>query len=192
MKEETFNRENFNEEKITINIIRANVFALIVLVLAFVSFGIPFIMLWRDKIMPTFGNKINTVVYIASLIVGIVAHEAIHGLFFALFSEDKFKSIKFGIMPREKLFSPYCHCREILKINHYRISAIMPLIILGIIPAAISLVFGNILLLLFGVVFISGGCGDLLMILKLIREKKNAFIYDLPDDAGFIVYREKI
>jgi len=191
MKNETFDRENYNEEKITINIIWANVFALIVLVLAFLIFGIPFFILWRDQIIPASGKLLNTAVFLVGFIIGIVVHEAIHGLFFAIFSQEKFRSVKFGILPKEKLFTPYCHCKEILKVNHYRISAIMPLIILGIIPAAVSLITGNIFVLLFGVVFISGGCGDLLMIFKLIREKNNVWIYDLPDDAGFIVYREK-
>jgi predicted nucleic acid-binding Zn ribbon protein len=188
MKDETFDKENFNEEKITINIIWANVFGLIVLLLALVLFGIPFIMLWNNNISL---STINIIVYFVVFIIGIVIHEAIHGFFFVLFSKEKIKSIKFGIMPREKFYTPYCHCKEILSINHYRIAAIMPLIILGIIPVAVSLIYGNILLLLFGVTFISAGCGDLLMILKLIKEKKNAWIYDLPDDAGFIIYRSK-
>jgi len=191
MKYETLDRENFDEEKIIINIKWANVFGLIVLLLALVLFGIPFFLLWREKMTLSSVNFLSLTVYFVGLLIGIVVHEAIHGLFFAVFSEEKFRAIKFGVLPKDKLFTPYCHCKEILYVNHYRIAAIMPLIILGIIPAAISLVFGNLLLLLLGVLFISAGSGDLLMVIKLFREKKNALIFDLPDDAGFIVYREK-
>jgi len=94
-------------------------------------------------------------------------------------------------MPKEKLFSPYCHCIEILKINHYRLAAIMPTIILGIIPVIISILIGHFLVFIFGTVFIATGSGDILMLLKMKNFKNNVLIYDLPDEAGFIVYKPK-
>jgi hypothetical protein len=195
--------ENYSQEKIIINTVWANVCGIIVLIVTLAVFGTLFRLLHENITEETkfsiysiiFGSKeglLNSFVFLLIMITGIIFHELIHGLFFALYSKNKFKSVKFGILPKEKLFTPYCHCKEKLKINHYRIAAIMPTIILGIIPAVISLNIGNIVLLVYGILFISAGSGDLLMIMKLIKEKNDVFIYDLPDDVGFIVYRPNL
>jgi len=202
MFSEPLMNENYIQEKITINVIWANVFGVIVLIVALALFGTLFAFLWNQKFVQEInlfiisgGNilqsLINFFIYMLLFIIGIILHEGIHGLFFALYSKNKFKSIKFGIMPKEKLFTPYCHCSEILRINYYRIAAIMPTIILGMLPVGISLIIGNVALLFFGTIFICAGCGDILMIMKLLKEKNNVLIYDLPDEAGFIIYRPK-
>jgi len=197
MEYESINEENYDKEKMAINIIRANIFGVIILISAIIIFGIPYFLLNYKgistfSVFPGIENFfIRALIIVLIFIPGIIFHELIHGIFFAMFSKNKFKSVKFGIMPKEKLFSPYCHCKEIIKVNHYKIAAIMPLIILGLIPAGISLIIGNFLLLWFGIIFISAGCGDLLMVMKMIKEKSDALIYDLPDDAGFIVYRPR-
>ena len=194
---ESLNEENYIKEKKVINIVWANVFGIIVFILALLIFGIPYIFIWKSHgmdftLFPIIENTyIRLILFLPIFIIGIIFHEFIHGLFFAIFSEKKFKSIKYGIMPKEKLFTPYCHCTEILKINHYRIAAIMPTIILGIIPAGISLLLGDWTLLFIGSIFICAGSGDILMIMKIVREKNKVLIYDLPDDAGFILYKTK-
>ena len=100
---------------------------------------------------------IGIILLTISFTFDIIIYEIIHGIFFAKYY--KYKSEKYEIMPIEKLFMPYCHCKEILKINHYRIAAIMPPIVSRIVPAIISLVTGSFALLFFGIVFIGAGCG---------------------------------
>ena len=65
----------------------------------------------------------------------------------------------------------------------------MPLVILGIVPAVISIITGNLLLLFFGILFTMAAAGDILMFIKLMKEKKDTWIYDSPTDIGFDVYR---
>jgi len=202
MVKESLVNENYIQEKVIINIIWANIFGIIVFIIALVIFGILFAFLWNVKFaqetnllnIPR-GNILQSLlfffIYMLILIIGIILHELIHGIVFARYAKNKYKSIKFGIMPKEKLFSPYCHCKEILRIDHYKMAIIMPTIILGIIPAVISLIIGNIMLLFFGIVFICAGGGDILMLMKILKEKNSDLVYDLPDEAGFIVYREK-
>ena len=198
--ENKFIEENYAKEEVKINAIWANVFAFIVLAIAVVLFGIPFFMIWLrnvpmiriyDTAISVQTRLINFAIGMLVLILGFIAHELIHGLFFALFAENRFKSIKFGILPPSKLFSPYCHCKEKLRINHYRIGAIMPLVILGIVPAVISIIIGNLLLLFFGILFTMVAAGDILMFIKLMKEKKETWIYDNPTDIGFDVYRKQ-
>jgi hypothetical protein len=203
MKDINLIEENYTKEKVIVNIIWANLFGLIVLIIALIIFGIPYLLLWHDSIL-----NVNFVFYNISrdklllsliniglncliLLLGIILHEFIHGIFFAIFSENKFKSVKYGIMPAEKLFSPYCHCEEILNINHYQIAIIMPLILLGIIPAIVSIFTGNTLLAFWGIIFIVAASGDILISIKTLKEKKDSLIFDHPSEAGYYVYKLK-
>jgi hypothetical protein len=199
------NEDNFIKEKITINMLWANIFGIIVLLIAILLFGVTFYSIWKEKftdlqiinlITASYEQKIMFVktrfVYILVLIPLVVAHELIHGVFFSIFVKNKFKSIKFGIMPAQKLFSPYCHCKEKIKINHYRIEIIMPLIVLGIIPTIISIIIGKTVLLFFGIILIACASGDILIFIKTLKEKNNIWIYDLPTDGGYYIYRNNI
>ena len=196
--EKNFIEENYVKEEVKVNAIWANVFGLIVLAIAVILFGVPFFLIWLrnypvsrliNTSMSLQARLMNVAVALLILIPGIVAHELIHGIFFALFAENKYKSLKFGIMPASGLFSPYCHCRDKLRINHYRIAGIMPLIILGIVPAVISIIIVNLLLLYFGILFTAAAAGDILMLTKTLKEKKDAWIFDSPTNIGFVVYR---
>jgi len=195
-----FIEENHIKEEVKISAVWANVFAFIILAIAVVLFGIPFFMIWLRNVpterlvntsMSLQTRLINIAIGFSVLILGFIAHELIHGVFFALFADNRFKSIKFGIMPASKLFTPYCHCNEKLMINHYRIAAIMPLVILGIVPAVISIIIGNLLLLYFGILFTMAAAGDILMFIKLMKEKKDTWIFDSPTDIGYDVYRKR-
>ena len=195
--------EKYTKEEIIINIIWANLFGIIVLIIALIIFGIPYFLFWHEKIFNintnismNFYDKLllllkNIGFMFLILFPGIILHELIHGIFFAIFSENKFKSVKFGIMPAKKLFSPYCHCKEVLNIKHYQIAIIMPLIILGLIPAIISIFNGNILFFLWGIIFIVAGCGDILIFIKTLREEKDSIILDHQSEAGYYVYKLK-
>ena len=198
--EKNFIEENYIKEEIKISAIWANVFAVVVLAVAVVLYGIPFYMVWLRNIpmnrifttsMSLQTRLKNVGVALLILIPGIVAHELVHGFFFAHFAENGWKSIKFGIMPASKLFSPYCHCKDKLMINHYRIAAVMPLVIMGIIPAVISIITGIWILSVFGLAFTAGAGGDILMFAKTLKEKKDTWIYDSPTDIGFDVYRKQ-
>ena len=138
-----------------------------------------------------FDNKpllVGTLFFILILIC--VIHELIHGLFFSMLAEGKFKSVKFGIMPAKKLFSFYCQCKEKLRLNQYRIAIIMPLIITGIIPAIVSILIGDNLLFSWSIICILLAGDDILILLKTSKEKKNVWIFDHPTKGGYYVYRE--
>jgi hypothetical protein len=194
---------DYLKEDVTINIIWANIFGIIVLTFSALIFGWIFYLFWPEKIQTIkISNHLidsqdrllitiqNIGICFAILLPGIIVHELIHGIFFSIFTKDKFKSIKFGIMPAKKLFSPYCHCKEKLRINTYRLAIIAPLIIMGIIPAIISIIIGNMGLLFWGIIFIVAASGDILIFIKTIKEKNNTWIYDHPTEGGYFVYRK--
>ncbi|MDR1325148.1 MAG: DUF3267 domain-containing protein [Treponema sp.] len=197
--ENVFFEDDYIKEEVVISILWANIFAFILLVIAIAVFGIPFFMIWDEKYSMSIGINTtmslqerikNVAIALLILIPGIIAHELIHGIVYTIFAKNRFKSVKFGIMPAKKLFTPYCCCKERLKINHYKIALMMPLIILGIIPATISIILGNGFLLLWGIVFTTAGSGDILIFIKTLKEKKGSWILDHSTEAGYYVYKK--
>jgi hypothetical protein len=189
------NQEKYKKEKVTIDIIFANIFAFLLLIPTILLFGLPYYLIWqhdiqfKDLSLHSFIENywIMLLASIFVFIIGTVAHELIHGVVWACYAKSGLKSIKFGVI--WKMITPYCHCKEPLKLKQYIIGAIMPAIILGFIPAILALVVGNIALLIFGVFFIIAAGGDFLMIHALRKEKKNTLVEDHPSEAGCYVYR---
>lgn len=153
------------ERKETINIVTANIVSIGVLVVsALVLYGI-FFLIWdypdwfyKEKLIEVMDQfRTNYLMFMGALIVGIVVHELIHGLTWAMYAKTGFKSISFGVM--WKMLTPYCHCSEPLKVSHYSIGALMPLIVLGILPSIAAICLKSLFWLTMGVVFIAAAAG---------------------------------
>ena len=216
--------EGYQKEKLTINLIWANVFGGLMLIPCILIFGLPYYFTWingsirsyiySNYLIQHFVNsivfqinamfeKVDYIEYLIYagisllgilvsfliLILGIVLHELIHGIFSAKYAKNGFSSIKFGVF--WEMLTPYCHCKEPLTIRHYIIAAIMPTIILGIIPSIIAILIGNILLLFFGMIFTTSGCGDILIIHSLRNTSKTDIVIDHPSAAGCYLFRKQ-
>lgn len=142
------------------------------------------------------GNKWNLgdagfFISIAIFCVLIVIHEGLHGVTWALFTKNKWKSISFGIMVES--FTPYCNCKEPLKKHQIIIGALMPTIILGVGFCIAAIIFGSTLLLFTAFLNILGCGGDLLIILKLLLYKSDAadiLFIDHPYEIGTAVFEK--
>jgi len=191
--------EDFKKEKLTIDLLKANLYAIFAIIPILIIYGLPFYFLWRNTFSKialksfinefSFGILGNFISILLVITVGTVLHELIHGITWAKYTENGFKSIRFGIMWR--MLTPYCHCVEPLKVKHYILGAIMPTIILGFLPFVFSLVTGNLLWLFFGVFFTMGGVGDFLIINLLRKEKKDDLVLDHPTEAGCYIFRKE-
>lgn len=194
------NLEEYKKEKLTINLIWANVFGLLIVIPIFLLFGLPYFLIWNSQfqadnlrllisnIKPDFIVG-QTVIIFVLLFAGIVLHELIHGITWSRFTEKGFKSIRFGVL--WKMLTPYCHCKEPLKVKQYILGAIMPSIIVGIIPCVIAILIGNFGLLIFGVFFTMAAAGDFLIINLLRKENKDDLVLDHPSEAGCYIYRKE-
>jgi hypothetical protein len=191
--------ENYTKEKKTIDLGWANVFAILLVIPIMIVFGLPYYLIWSDQFMmenliKAFSNlSIDspisvTVLIFGVIILGIVIHELIHGITWARYSKSGFKAIKFGVF--WKLLTPYCHCKEPLKVNQYILGAMMPAIILGIIPSLAAFILGNLALLVFGMFFTLAAGGDFLIINLLRNERKDDLVLDHPSEAGCFIYRK--
>jgi len=188
------------ERKLTISIVWANIFS----IGFFAIIAIPTIILWNimwgstgffpfhkgmsyEEVNTALtGSMIRTAIFVVAMIVGIVVHELIHGITWAHYAKGGLKTISFGIM--WKMLTPYCHCNEPLKVRSYIIGALMPLIVVGILPWVIGLLLHSILVTALGVIFIVSASGDILVVWKLRNEKSTSTVLDHPTEAGCIIY----
>ncbi|MBU8883688.1 DUF3267 domain-containing protein [Kaistella sp. DKR-2] len=187
------NLENLDKEEKKIDLVKANIVALKYLGFFALIFAVPFFLLWQTgsskSIFQTDNVFIKLLAPVVGMILGIVVHEFIHGIFFAKYASKGFRSIKFGIL--WKTLTPYCHCKEPLKIRHYIIALLAPFIFLGIIPAVISLFTGSLMLLIFGIIFSGAAAGDLMIYHLIKKENPEDYVQDHPSEAGYYIYRQK-
>ena len=173
--------------KVAIDIVKANVFSVVILIVSAIVFIVPFLLIWKDKkpageLLGGFADWSITVILV---IAGIVIHELIHGLTWACYAKSGWKSISFGVI--WKLLTPYCHCNEPMHIPGYMMGAMMPCVILGVIPSITALFIGSLPLLAWGIFFIAAAAGDIWMIWLLSKENPKSLVLDHPSEAGFYI-----
>ena len=199
MNNKEFVADHYTKEELTFKTGREMIFAFFVVAISGLVFGIPFYLLWSERIQAAFNNTevnfqtrlIIIGVVLVIIAIGLIIHELIHGFFFAIFSKNKFKSIKFGLVLKKGY--AYCKCKEILRTNQYVVGLLMPTIILGIIPSIISLFIGSSDLLLLGAIFTGAGGSDILIFRKLAKDIKNTWLEeDLVNDEILYLYKPKM
>ena len=181
------------ERKETISPLKANLLSFVLFLAAAIVCGGLFVLalylndsLNMEFIISNFHPTINPLWFAVIVIVGLLVHELIHGIAWAIFAKNGFKSISFGAL--WKYLALYCHCSEPLKVRHYAIGALAPLVILGIIPAIVGIIILNPYWLLFGILFIASAIGDIMVAWKLRKENPENTILDHPSEPGYLVY----
>lgn len=175
--------EGYEPEKMTISMLGANVFGLIMFVLLVPLLGIPF-----SRLYEVGHSDLKDMGWLMlALVVGIVVHELVHGLSWVLAGRLSWRDISFGVMWR--YLAPYCHCSRPMRKFPYIVGALAPLVVLGVIPCVVAFLNGSLAWLAFGIFLTVGGCGDILVVWQLRKEKGNVLIYDHPSEAGGYVYR---
>ncbi|MCK5538549.1 MAG: DUF3267 domain-containing protein [Bacteroidales bacterium] len=141
-----------------------------------------FFLIWGDeRIQLGIESIMDYFFYI--LISGIIFHELLHGITWGSFASKGIKSIKFGF--KWKYLTPYCHCKEALKVKHYKLGAAMPLIVLGIIPSVYGIISGNGTIFLYGLLFTYAAAGDIIGLFMLRKLDNNICVFDHPEKMGF-------
>jgi hypothetical protein len=170
----------------TISAERVNLTALILILPVTILYSIPYYLIWKENV---FGSlKLITLgIFVISIPIGIIIHEFLHGVTWALFASKGFKSIKFGI--KWEFLMPYCHIKIPLKVWQYVLGGLMPLIFMGIVPAFYALISGSKLVMFIAIFFTWAAGGDIQIVWMLRKFKKNQLVLDHPDDAGFIILK---
>ena len=180
-------KENKEISEYTMGLGKANLIAFILMIPITIILLTPFLLFWNYE---TFEVSRKAFIYysLPFLLIGIVVHELLHGITWAFYTRNGMKSIKFGF--KWKFLTPYCHCKEPLKVKDYRIGVAMPLIILGIIPSIIAIVIGHGALLSFGIIFSWAAGGDIIAIFMLRKLDDDIYVSDHPKEMGFYINEE--
>ena len=181
--------EGYTKTNLTIGIVKANLFVLL-LAIPVVATGV-LLFVWRNPIGLLRPTPYGSLWFIVLFVLLIVVHELLHGLTWSLFSEHHFKDIDFGFM--KEYLTPYCTCALPLSKGYYILGALMPCIVLGIIPAALGILLGSCLWFWIGIIMILSAGGDLMIVWKVLRFKKQpesqeVLIYDHPTQAGSVIF----
>lgn len=184
--EEQSDYKGYSKEKRTIDILAANKLAIQLLIIGVVALGVPFYLIWKPPFAISWQGSILFFVLFA---LGIVVHELLHGLVFGLYAKSGFKSIRFGFM--KEYLTPYCHCTEPLKLRHYFAGALLPAVVLGLVPMVASLFMGSLFWLIYGIIFFSAAAGDFMVVWILRKEHPDTLVQDHDSEAGCWVYRKE-
>ena len=199
MNREIFVPENYVKIEGKANPLLVNLSPFLLLLFGIILFGVPFYFIWPEKLpdiianleIPYLDRLVNSIPFILIVIVGIIVHEMIHGIFDIIFLKNGLKSIKIKF----KGGALFCLPTGVLKISEFKIILLMPLIIMGIIPALISLFVGNSLLLFFGIIFIALAGADiyiLYLLLTKLKVQNNYWFENHPSNPFIgIVYEPK-
>lgn len=205
--------------KISLDVTNANLLAIFILLIVALILVVPFFLIWHNDLVcsiDVFFDRIIDVVdgylgemtssasiflgviiiflvfevlFLGILFIGVGLYVLIGAITLACYAENGWKSVEFGF---KKLLSPYCRCIEPLNVRHFMMSTSMPVIILGIIPAIVSLCIGSVVLLVWAILFITSGWGDIYITFKLAKEDKNAKVIDIKakDEMGVYILED--
>ncbi|MEG1434821.1 MAG: DUF3267 domain-containing protein [Gordonibacter sp.] len=185
--EENLGKQGYRKHDLTIGVVQANLYAIglalpVVAVLVVVFFALhP-----ADSVSFDFGSIFAV---LATFVMLIVVHEAIHGLVWGAFAKGHRRAVSFGFMVQ--YLTPYCTCNEPLPKYAYVIGALAPTVLLGLLPAAVGIATGSGIWLGVGLLLIVGGGGDLAIVIKLLRfkPKGNDVLYlDHPYECGIVAF----
>lgn len=180
--------QGFRRVDLTVGIVAANV--------AVLAAGIPFAALcvwlyWlANDAIP--GDELSAgglVAVLAVLVALTFVHECIHGATWGIFAPNHLRDVELGFM--KEYLTPYCTCRAALARGPYIAGALMPLIVLGVIPLALGIAFGWPAVFWVGVLMTLAAGGDVLIVLQLLRYRSTAaevVCMDHPTQAGLAVF----
>lgn len=117
---------------------------------------------------------------------GIVLHELIHAVTWALLTKGGFQHIRFGRFGRSG--TPYCHLTQPVSSAVYLTGLLMPGVVTGLLPVGLAFWSGSGLWLLWGVLLTQAATGDAIMAYYLWQEPNRHRVQDHPSELGYWVY----
>lgn len=190
--------KNYKIEAKLISATMANIYGLLMMIPVCLIFVTPFYLIWPDRlrqanfedlVASTFGQPTGLTslfVIILLFLVSVILHELIHGITWSFYTKNGFSSIRFGI--NWKMLMPYCHCKEPLLLRHYITGAIMPFMLLGLIPLIWAIFTGRLLLLVTGLIMTISAIGDFMIIALIRKYPGDTLVLDHPNEAGCYIY----
>jgi hypothetical protein len=174
--------EGYNIELRTIGMVMANIVAILVLLLLGLLGWVAMYAIWGGI---SFGRPWSAMLFCIGIFAGVAVHELIHGFTWMWVTHSSFSHLRFGLLRG----GVYCHIDVPMSKRKYVVGALMPLLLLGIVPFLLSFVIHSLWLMLFGVIFIGCAMGDMLIVWAIRHDSADTLVYDHPSEAGCVVYR---
>ncbi|MGN1398888.1 MAG: DUF3267 domain-containing protein [Erysipelotrichaceae bacterium] len=175
----------------TISVKKANVIGAIIIIPVFVVLYGIYLLINGLSGIDNF-TLVELFLALAAIFGLIVVHEGLHGLTWGLFCQNKFQSIEFGII--KEYLTPYCACKEPLKKTAYLLGCAMPLLVLGVLMAIITIALQSGLWLFVAANNIISAIGDVMVmieILKIDSGDQEVLFIDHPTQAGFMSIKKE-
>lgn len=176
--------EGYEPQKKTISMLTANLLAVALFVVVGALSGIAFYALYGAGELDSWKTIFPWLLLL--MLVGIVVHELVHGITWLLLTHRGFSHLSFGLLPG----GVYCHIDVPMPKKQYVIGALMPLLLVGIVPMLVAFCIGSLLWLLLGIVFIVSAAGDMMIVWAIRKEPADVLVYDHPSEAGCYVYHK--
>lgn len=119
------------------------------------------------------------------VVLGILLHEILHALTWALFCKKGLKAVAIGF--NINTFTPFAHCKEPLLMWQYRLGTLTPGLLTGLVPALSGIIFQNIFLTIYGLFFTVAASGDFIMLWESRKINKYHQVKDHPNKIGLIL-----
>ena len=174
--------EGYVAEKKTISILWANLLAVVLFAVVAVAGWAIMYSLWDNL---HFGG-IDSLIFLVGIVLGLVVHELVHGVTWLLLLKKGFSHLSFGLMTG----AVYCHIDVPMDKRKYVIGALMPLLLVGVVPWVAAILSGSLTWMLVGAVMISGAIGDIMIVWTLRSEPASTLVYDHPSEVGCYVYHK--
>lgn len=147
---------------------------------------LPYYLLYGMEALGRINDFFSLRIFIPSALIGILVHEFVHGYTWSRAANIGWKNIKFGF--QLKTFTPYAHCTVPMRVKAYRIGAMMPFILLGLLPYFIALWVQAPLMLGFGLFFSFAAIGDIMIWWRIRHLPSTQLVQDHPTKAGVILW----
>ena len=180
-------QKGYRKRELMIGIVRANVVTLLLAIPLCAAAILLFLAVSPGSLHSL--SLTEMIIWLVSFFALTVVHEGIHGLTWSRFTPNGFRDIDFGFM--KEYLTPYCTCATPLSKGAYIAGALMPLIVLGILPWIVSMITGSTLLLYISLVMILAAGGDIMIVLEILKARSDAkeqLIYDHPTQAGCVLF----
>ena len=179
-----------NKRDLSVSMARANVVAHLLVLPPMLVLYLAYGALWGFGIRFEIGGLAGPAalygVGALTFVVGVVAHELLHGFSFVLIGKQPLANVKLLGFQRETL-TPYSHCKVPVKAGAYRWAVSMPGLVLGVAPSLFGIATGNGWVILFGLFFLFAAAGDALILWLVRGVGGDELVEDHPRRAGCYV-----
>jgi hypothetical protein len=170
---------------VSISLERANVLGAALLpAIVLLTLG-PFAAVWGWAALRAGLGTVFSLWLIPALVLVVVVHEGLHLLGFLLLARAPGRALHFGI-DRETL-SPYAGCREPVSARAYRLAALLPALLMGLLPFALAMAWGTGWLAVWGALMLVFAGGDLAAVWAIRGVPGRARVLDHPSRVGCLV-----